>query len=387
MVQFLAYKCQRSLTIGENPLSILSNNIRMKSAIFNGEMYYLINLPITPYQKLKQTVSSQVTYNGANRQFSSDFSISMIDFSFNINSNITNSSISIVQVSGSSTVNTNWTSDLGKLEYSVTVQNPLSVKYSEFFPTYIIVNCNVLSDDPYEREFVCPNNNLDRINCPANSKGFYNISCQGFHSIPVCKLWSYKKHYFSVSDACYLESFSSMNTTCRCTFHEGSYSVKLINQILSGRIGLFASHIITASEKVMFYPLQYVYSPFVLEKSSLDAKSASTIIVLYGSFVLVFFILIVYSMNNCQKNKVVPLMESKKKTRFISSYLPSIIPQELQIKSLFSSLKLRLASDNIYIIILKLKMNNSFDIIIYFSNLFGRCIQILLLYIVLVAIS
>jgi ribonucleoside-diphosphate reductase alpha chain len=87
MVQFLAYKCQRSLTIGENPLSILSNNIRMKSAIFNGEMYYLINLPITPYQKLKQTVSSQVTYNGANRQFSSDFSISMIDFSFNINSN------------------------------------------------------------------------------------------------------------------------------------------------------------------------------------------------------------------------------------------------------------------------------------------------------------
>ena len=79
-----------------------------------------------------------------------------------------------------------------------------------------------------------------------------------------------------------------------------------------------------------------------------------------------------YSFNNHQKNKVVPVKNGETYSRLISLYLPSIIPQELQCKSFFSLLKLRLASDNIYILILKLKWNISFDNIILLSSLFGR---------------
>lgn len=212
----LSKSCQTTLVVGEAPLSIRTDNVRLVSLNADAQ-------GLQQWQPLRSAQSSYETINGmAAAQISLDggsligdsVGVSIIEYSNNPHSPRTNSSPIIVEgaVTSGASRRRLTTSDLA---WNITLQNPNRISYPYLPSSNISLKCNYRLKDGYYLTTTCPNGRSVSVYCAPETKGIFNITCPGYTYHPVCTTWD--GFTFAEDSRCTLVAFSETNTTCSCS--------------------------------------------------------------------------------------------------------------------------------------------------------------------------
>eukprot|EP01036_Dinobryon_divergens_P024036 gene24036-32447_t len=96
----------------------------------------------------------------------------------------------------------------------ITFQSKSPLNYAQVNQSTIIVECTTKSMYPYKEAGVCPNGFAYNVTCPAGQRGYYEVRCTGFVTMPRCTFWD-GDSYIS-SPYCTVDSYDQYGTTCLC---------------------------------------------------------------------------------------------------------------------------------------------------------------------------
>ena len=256
--------CQSNLAIGEEAQSMVSPNLRMTTIMADSDSLRNFSLyaPQSTFELLESISTGSVSVDGNYLATSEILGLGLVEYSCNPTKIFTNSSSIAISTSiyqqglVTATLNSlgidlksvvteqqlkrlngqhekrsrsNFNMNSRTLmsieeqynvfvpDFEITLQNKDPINYSFLSSSINILKCNQTRSSPYEVSHDCPDGSSYNLTCPANIKGVLVIRCPGFSTVPFCTVYDSKSDAFEVDDECVVVSFTSTNTTCKCS--------------------------------------------------------------------------------------------------------------------------------------------------------------------------
>ena len=223
-VDYLSMYCLRQMAINQRPSVIITDAIRLISfkarKVSGGSSQNCVSTQ-SNFEKTLNTPSTSVCFNMSSLSSPSQvLSVSIQDYRSNPhlrNSPCSSLTIGILSNIPTTVVNKN-SRYLGVqdnlIETRIRFQSKTPLSYAQVNQSTIIVECLTKSSHPYKETGLCPNGFQYNVTCPAGQRGYYEVQCTGFITIPRCTMWDGYNYVPSLD--CMVDSYDSFGTTCLC---------------------------------------------------------------------------------------------------------------------------------------------------------------------------
>lgn len=346
-IRALSSTIQLSIAIGEN-YNILSNNIRLSNSLMSAASLHAntstMIVPISPYENANNITSGKVSLRLPSSSNANILGVSLYSFINLPFGNLTSatpiyfqtSSISHQKETNIRRLSSSLSMDL--IEVSLSVANNPTMNYLDIPLEYRSVYC--LHDSPvtYPMNITCPDQSVVNVTCPANAKGYFNITCSSHHAVPICTRYDFSTASYSPSLSCDITSFNS-------------YKSQLIaNQSLnsngaieySTRVEIISSHI-----NILFNSFE---SLDVAYPNTIVLASLFSIAILFALGILMFAI---YDNIDNEFRKAKDSLIDMTQERVIEEYFHNLLPTIFIEGQWFELLWYRLMEEHYWFIILR----------------------------------
>ena len=223
-VAYLASACLSQMAVNQRPSVIVTDNIRLiafKSRKVQGSSSQLCVSTQSDYEKALNTPTTSFCLNVSS--LSSPSQVLGVTIQGYLNNptlrHSPSSGLTIGTFSNTPTGAVNKkTRVLGQqdnlVDALITFQSKKPLNYAQVNQSTIIVECILKSMYPYRETGICPNGFSYNVTCPAGQRGYYEVRCTGFVTIPRCTVWN-GLSYVRSSD-CTVDSYDPYGTTCLC---------------------------------------------------------------------------------------------------------------------------------------------------------------------------
>ena len=342
----LARGCEENIALGETPLQVVTENFRMVSSLVdsNDAAGYHLTAAQDPFETLVGDVRPSLTlgsdaFGGNAADGPSSIGLSLVQFTNNPRGEVINSSSISIRTSEYEEVETVTTRrrlstgdasrrlaipDAAPFSLTLELPNISPIDYFERENSTIVVYCEEKGDEKYYVNATCPGiGGLElKIECPAPSRGFFNVTCPGRKAVPRCTTWN--GAMYEINSECEVVSYDAYSTTCFCR-GEDTRRRFLQSSSASGSDQEFSSTFILVDEA---YSELFVKYPDLLQVQR-NAVIFSTLLVVVG----VFFVGLI-AIGFWDKNELLEIDKLKgKKThtvRTIQGFFNGIIPDEFR---------------------------------------------------------
>ena len=293
----LGVGCLPWLTVGEPASTIYVDGIKSVSAVFTkvaALSSYVLALPVTAFQAFEGIVGDSFSIKGAAMTASGVYGATVsYDSMFSGSVIISNSSLVGVQLvkmreEESSSSNSRRLSNEGEAtSFQIDLSNKHAIDYTVYPSTYRRIECLSYTAVPYALFDECPHGIAYSVLCPANQKGFFNITCPSVQHVPVCEAFDSGNQLDTTR--CLVRNFSSTTTSCLCKFNFGRTNSQLTS------LGITQSVFVKISStyKTMKSPLLESFFPFKSSKHAISYTAVATLsflgVILLTSLCLRYF--------------------------------------------------------------------------------------------------
>ena len=335
-LSFLSGTCLQQSAVGQLPTVIQTDNIRLiqfKASRSSSNKVQCVstqtnfesalNIPATTFcQNLSALasptqvlgVSIQVYTNNPFVRSSSSSSITIASFSS----------------AASTTAHSRYlVSEANAVRTTFTFQNKQPIDYITINQTQLVIKCLTNSQHSYVRSGICPNGLPYNVTCPGNERGFFEINCAGYVTIPQCTIWN--GYNYVPFGACSVEKYDSLSTSCTCL------------QPPASRV-----QTLSASYAVVYAYQTEIYHLYAIPTTnSIGNIVVSTVSCVAGLLLVGFFFFAIYSsISSEEKKNQKRLTELKylenKNARTVKGFFEELIPAELGLKKWYHILGRRL---------------------------------------------
>ncbi len=311
-IAVLATGCQDYLAVGERPVALYADNLKMETSVNSASTFAgaALAVPLSDYERYLGRQPVAMSYRSElDPAVVPAIGISLLQLSYSSNSGLTNASIVAIQSvfkgdSGRRRLQSTESSEVPTSgSFTITLQNVVDVHYSSRAVNHTLVRCNRLTPSPYAVAVDCPDGLPHSILCPARLTGYFAAECPGFVTVPECRLWTGEA--FEPSPTCSMLDFSASNTTCRC---EVPYDPS--GRRLAGGDVLVETQI-SAALTVVATPLAYAFEAYpqipAVERSIVALSAISLLFALLGCVVLYVAL---WRKRKVKRSKVLAVAES-----------------------------------------------------------------------------
>jgi len=221
--------CQDNTAVGETPLELISQNLRMTTAMLDPDAAagYVLPAAQDAFEILAQVPNPSVTLGSdattGSSGASSAIGVSLVQWMNNPRGAVINSTSLVMQstqyedAESLSSRRRLTIPDAATFSFAMTLPNISPINYFERKNATIAVYCERRSDVTYYMNATCPGEGgIDvSILCPAVTRGYFNITCPGRRALPLCTVWNGAMYVENPN--CKVVSFNAFNTTCECT--------------------------------------------------------------------------------------------------------------------------------------------------------------------------
>jgi hypothetical protein len=232
----LSVGCQTLLALGEAPVAVVTENIRVVSAI--SDQVGLLNLTmysaLSAFEKTNNKKAATVHIDQSFLLPSEATGLTLIQYGNNPQGLLTNSSIITLQTliygggqddsSVLSVPSARLTSSYGGQRrlaaaqrtpnVTTVLQNTAVIEYVKIDALKLRLRCDQWSNVHYTLNATCPDLTFVNLTCPINMKGVFNVTCPSVQTVPRCTTWNGEE--MVVNSLCRVISYSAYNTTCQC---------------------------------------------------------------------------------------------------------------------------------------------------------------------------
>jgi hypothetical protein len=245
-INILAETCQNNLAIGEEPISVVSNNMGFTMSVDNrlnlgsmstiNSMEYVANANIvalvglnsfgmklfaaqSDFEKFSGVPAAALSIDASELSNSDTLGVTLIQYSRNVKGtrlNSTGLNTQLTRYSQSNGQNSRrLKSAVTTVGLKVLLQNKEPVKYIDIMAEVVQVKCLTPRAKPYNVDVDCKLSGLKySVTCPSSERGTYNLTCPRITSKPQCQ--SYNGSAYVEDHNCYVEDYSISSTTCNC---------------------------------------------------------------------------------------------------------------------------------------------------------------------------
>jgi hypothetical protein len=287
-ISTVAESCVNTLAIGEPPLAIVTDNVRVSAVVSSretfagGRAYTVAQSDIESRSKSSSAASVQL--NAAELSSDAAVALTLVQYNNNPSGKVTNSTALGVATTvldstaqrrnqgGSSRLLAAVDTSAGNGGTYVTLQNRQPLEYLTILPSYMQVKCITPLGDAYTVTATCPSGSVVSVECPAGRKGNYNVTCDSVVTRPVCT--SYQDGDYTEDPDCQVVAFTNQSTICFC-HNSGTASG------LRRRLAAASDHTYATKLSVSRQPLSYHFVPLppLVDDIAASALSASSGIV------------------------------------------------------------------------------------------------------------
>lgn len=250
--------CQSNFAVGENPLSLVSDNLRVvttmvsASSLADGDY----STPITGFEAFESVATSSVHMSPtfpSSASASQLVGASVYQLTNNPDGSKTKSNVVALQLasynfqspsskSGAKTqayarstpqamgVMVQTVTGPSPIDVTVTLLNKEPVNYFQLKPSIFLIKCHRLYHE-YIVNFTCNDGSPAVATCPGYPAVF-NYTCPSHTLIPQCTMWDGQG--YSVNPQCQVIAYTAYNTTCKCT----GLSTASVSSLASGHRSL-----------------------------------------------------------------------------------------------------------------------------------------------------
>ena len=226
-VSDLLHGCQENLAVGEKPLVVTTDNIRVLTAV--ARPYSLqsarYSIPRTDFEAFSDTAAPLVTLDGSALPPSTyAVGLAVLQYTSNPLQIVLNSTVVRVETrqyaanaetfSGRSLVSF----PASPVGFTATVVNHRPVTYGGIFGNTPTVQCH-RALAPYTVSGQCSDGSVYTVTC-TGYKGYFNLTCPSHVDVPECRMWNGVG--FSSNPQCRAVRYNSGDTTCLCVGSVGS---------------------------------------------------------------------------------------------------------------------------------------------------------------------
>jgi len=290
-IDSLAVTCQSTLATNENPLTIVSDSVRLLTAMSSVQSLSSsasFQLPQSEYHKIQQLPTVSVHFGKFTAPAAETAAISLSEFNVDKKSATSNSSVVNLNITVAVSIKKS-TSAKSKnrrrlaiasgylnTSFVMILQNKESITYNHLSPKSSFIRCTQLSDKSYDVKVSCPDEKVYAVSCPANIRGSLNVTCPGYQEVPVCLQWNGAS--FVESSFCEVIHYTNSNTSCRCSSLQQNSSL-----------------IVTLSSSVVVVR-QNLHYEFEVNKD-FTVRESGTVIIVSLSVIYGFLIVVILSIN------------------------------------------------------------------------------------------
>jgi hypothetical protein len=239
----LSTGCISTLTVGQDALSIRTEDVRLHSMIDVGQFLTgsTITTPVSSYESVAQNSGSVVVNPSVSLVVGSEFSSTSLGISLiqrvysDYDSNTgamdllpTNSTGTVTMNASSVIFGASFFGDVSlrrrrlligvneNVLINFTLFNKADVLYKNFSSSFVTLNCDDILPHSYLVDVICPGNFMFTTSCPAFKRGHINFTCPEVYQQPVC---TYLQEN-TFQDGCRMIYFDERKTVCRCDLGE-----------------------------------------------------------------------------------------------------------------------------------------------------------------------
>ncbi len=219
----LSVGCQSNIVVGETPLTIENDNIRLLTAVVAGNSAStgrFFSPPQSTFEVINKKSSPAVAlqnYNSTNA-----VGVMVMELKSNPRGLATNSSrlgFRFQLYDAQSTTQRRQLRthrEIDSAEYSIVLQNQERINYVHTEKTYLTFACSrPYQEQTYQLSGECPGGIPVSFECPSRTKRLYNVSCPAHVQYPSCT--QFDGSDFNIAPSCKVMSYTPDNTTCLCT--------------------------------------------------------------------------------------------------------------------------------------------------------------------------
>jgi hypothetical protein len=322
--------CKNALAIGEPPISIVTPNLRISAAVVARETITDSNFSLTVAQsdveKLSNSITASMRIDASGLGSSDSLGVALVQYTNNPKGVITNATavtVSSTVYSETAQAGRRLATDTSKGGKYLVLNNVEPMTYLSIEPSVLQIKCITPRAEPYTVEAVCPSGYAFSVECPADVKGNFNISCDGRWTRPICT--SYDGTAYTQDPDCEVVAYTALTTTCFCQGSSASGLRRL--QAASSEGVSYATSLevqnIPFNSEFLHYPLP---SPVVRHHAvlySVYSTAALFIVALVG--------IAMWRRRQMKKKKEsAPTAVAKPLGRSIRSFFLSALPEEFR---------------------------------------------------------
>lgn len=354
-ITLLSTYCQsNSLAVGEKPLTMILNNMRMMMVI--GDKTSIKDSYMSPQSDFEvfnnmPTSSVGIQASALNSSGASAIGVTTVVYSNNPHGSRTNATQFGLQITPYAS-NADLVPNKRKLNsitttpaFSLILQNDKPIKYTILEPSTQLFHCfRPYQAIAYELNGTCSSGLTFNVLCPPHSKGIYKVNCPSFVTYPYCTAWN--GFEFEASSECVVTNYTSSSTTCYCDITKRRGRRQLSNE---------NSNLQEFSTKYRIDWIQYT-EEFQAAPSATEVKRnyviLSSLLFIVGLFILGLFAFLHWDLkdldlNNSLKNKKYSDDDDNfNQVRTINIFFDSIFPDELRDGPWLTRFWIRLRSEH-----------------------------------------
>jgi hypothetical protein len=227
VLSLISSSCQADLAVGEAPVTIVTSNVRLstavasKAALSSGN--YSVAVAQSALERFSGAAASTVAVNASQLQDGAALGVALVQYAnnpFGALSNSTGVSVQTTVYADASSVDSiDGNRRLAALpadtlDVQVTLLNTRPINYTSRAVSGLLFKCISPRDVPYDVTQYCPPNIPVTLTCPANVKGWSNVTCPGYDTQPVCT--TYDGDAYTENENCHVVSYTAEATVCAC---------------------------------------------------------------------------------------------------------------------------------------------------------------------------
>jgi hypothetical protein len=351
-ISILADTCQNNLAVGEEPTSVVSNNMGFAMSVNNrfnlglmstiNSMKYRANANLnvlnglnsfgmklfaaqSDLEKFSGATAAALSIDASELSPSDSLGVTLIQYSHNVKGSRLNSTSLNTQLTRYSQPNEESSrrlkSAVAVVGLKVFLENKESVKYIDIMAEVVQVKCVTPRTKPYSVEVDCKLSGLKyRVTCPSSDRGTYNLTCPRISSKPQCQ--SYNGSAYVEDHNCYVTDFTISSTTCHCISSS-------LNESTSRRY-LTTSHATTEYTSTAVLEVIPFHAAFDILPQIPLLSHKKVILISTITFICLFFLIlincIIWRNSGVMKNKINASPMIVHQRRSIKAFYKSLLP-------------------------------------------------------------
>ena len=325
----LSEGCQAAIAVGEAPVTVENNNLRLLSAVADQNTLdgLVLESPLSAYHTFngQRAPSLQV-----NLSLSGTDSLGITSIVFKNNprgdrTNATRMGVKLEQYTADDGTTQRRRLATDQAGYTMVLQNNEPIHYGVVEPSTLQFRCfRPFQHIPYFLNGTCSSGLQLNFTCAANSKGVYNVSCPSHVTSPRCT--TYAGGAYTVDENCRVVDYTPHNTTCFCTAPVNGDGRRMLQgeQVVDGLVEYSTVFAVVGTE---------FGETFIQAPSMTDVQQNKVIVSTLGGIAGVFVIgLLLFAMWDRQEYAAMldKHKETKQKVRTVNMFFDTLFPDELR---------------------------------------------------------